>query len=542
MKKIILSAIGILLCAQMSAQIQFERLKSIGVTPEELNLQKNYDVSDIIDGYISRESSAATPKKALAHPEGDLKVYSMTLGDYFYYGGYSYSELSGAASNVVMQADTTVWFYNLAPTSLFGWAKGVRTGDDVAISTQKIGEMPLSATGDETVDVYVRYGIVTDEGLALPPEPYHLTIKGDSICSADTAVWLCTFLVKDNVGTLYCLNRKYQMRLENDTETISVPSGIDIQEYSYEYVDENDVTSRILGNVAFNDNEVYFAGLVPDMPDSWIRGEIKGNKIDIVPATQFLGSETGLILDYCGGLYNPTYYYISPIDTLSFYFNDDKSEINIMENGYVLEFNRPLSSLENMFSEFKIVRYDGDKPTVPSAPNHIVHGVEYGDYFYFRIPNCDVDGKYLNKDYLSWRVYVNDELYVFDPKDYIDLTYAQSEFKYMFETTYDFAYSESNDIQLFYLYDENWDHVDIQSIYTVNGVRNESALARYSVANGYEGEVTAINNVEASKSQKVKEEIYSVDGYRKTDLTKGMNIIRSVNENGTVSVRKIFMK
>ena len=200
-------------------------------------------------------------------------------------------------------------------------------------------------------------------------------------------------------------------------------------------------------------------------------------------------------------------------------------------------FNRATEELYNMYSEFEISKYDGDKPLVPAAADKITVDNGYGDMVTFHLPTSSVDGTYINPGNITWRVFLDDEPYVFSPEEYTDLMEPKTELKYMFTTNYDFSYDSSFGYQRFYIYDREWDHIDIQSIYTVGGMRRESALSRYSIKKGFIGTTTGISAVSGGKA--IKRETYGIDGVRHEATMKGLSIMRTTDANGNVSVRKI---
>lgn len=481
-----------------------------------------------------------TEPNGFEHPEGQLDVYRMSFGDQFFYQGGSYAKMKGAASNVVFQGDDTVWLYNLAPTSYFGWAKGERKGNEISVPMQKIGE--LSLTGDEadTREVWIRTMTSDDQGyINLSSEPYKLVIKDDSICSADTAVWLATFLVKDNKGMLFCLDRMYQMAKETDTKLYAAPEGAEQQPYVFQYTDEWLNTKYSLGTIARSGNDVYMRGFVPSCPKVWIKGELdsSGKKLTVAPGIQFLGSESGLIYDYVGGVMLSDGYNVTPCDALTFNVSDDMSNMEVMQGGHILVFNRVTEELKDMYAEINIKKYGGDVPATPSAVNKITVESGYGDMISFRLPLCDVNGNYINPEKVTWRVYLDDQLYSFTPEEYTDLKESTSELPFKISTKYDFYYNDNFNYQQFYIYDRTWDHIDIQAIYTVDGVRHESDKSRYSLKKGYIG-TTGISAVAAPDSR--RNETFGIDGMRHQSLGKGMNIVRSTSQDGTVTVRKIM--
>ena len=122
-------------------------------------------------------------------------------------------------------------------------------------------------------------------------------------------------------------------------------------------------------------------------------------------------------------------------------------------------------------------------------------------------------------------------------QEYTNLKESATELPFKIATKYDFSYNENFNYQQFYIYDRTWDHIDIQAIYTVDGIRHESAKSRYSLKKGYIG-TTGISATTAPSSY--QSETFGIDGMRHKSLSKGLNIVRSTAKDGTVTVRKIM--
>lgn len=492
------------------------------------------------EAYKAEAPQMQTEPNGFEHPAGTLEVYNMSFGDQFYYMGGSYSQMSGAASNVVLQGDNTVWFYNLAPTSCFGWAKGERNGNEISVAMQKIGELSLTGDAADTEEVWIRPVTTDNSGyLKLLADPYKLLMKDDSICSADTSVWLATFLVKDNKGILFCLDRKYAMAKEQNTKLYSAQEGAPLENYIFQYTDEWLNTKYSAVTLSRSGNDVYMRGLVPSSPNVWIKGELdeSGKKLSITPGIQFLGSETGFLLDYVGGVLLDDGYSVTPCDALTFNVGENLDNMEVMQGGHIMVFNRATEELKYLYADITGKRYLKDVPAVPAAVNKISVESGYGDKITFRLPTCDTEGNYINPKKITWRMYLDDQLYTFDKEEYTDLDASLTELPYSYTTKYDFNYNQDFNYQQFYIYDRTWAHLDIQAIYTVDGVRHESALSRYSLKKGYQG-TTAISHATAENA--IRSEQYGIDGMRRSSLSRGINIVRTTQQDGTVSIKKIL--
>ena len=96
---------------------------------------------------------------------------------------------------------------------------------------------------------------------------------------------------------------------------------------------------------------------------------------------------------------------------------------------------------------------------------------------HFTIPTEDVDGFMINENKLYYNIYLDGEVFTFDPETYIGLSTAMTDIPYKFEDNINFDIYMSNGRHTVYLYTTEFATVGVQSIYTAGGEVNRSDIA-----------------------------------------------------------------
>ena len=86
----------------------------------------------------------------------------------------------------------------------------------------------------------------------------------------------------------------------NAATVVTPPEDLQCEDYVLmaSGIDDNIISGLL--SVGFSGNDVYVQGLCPDMPDSWIKGKVNGNKI-MFGRGQFFGKARGVFSMYFEG-------------------------------------------------------------------------------------------------------------------------------------------------------------------------------------------------------------------------------------------------
>jgi len=223
-------------------------------------------------------------------------------------------------------------------------------------------------------------------------------------------------------------------------------------------------------------------------------------------------------------------------------FNVDEDARNIVAEwpaAMITNVGPSTLSILNDYVAPGLVAFD-EVPAVPATPIFTDEDVTIFNttgftVLRFTIPTVDVDGNKLNENKLYYRIFLDEEVYTFDPETYIGLSSAMTDIPYKFEDNINFdIYMSGNGRHTVYLYTTDFNTVGVQSFYTAGDEVNYSDI------------VTVINNTSTSINE-LSEGGRVVDT-RYYDLTgrelpaapaTGIYLQRSIYSNGTASTIKV---
>lgn len=265
---------------------------------------------------------------------------------------------------------------------------------------------------------------------------------------------------------------------------VTPPAGSTPQLYTFTghdtYVDR-DKTADVF--IVIDGQDIYFQGLSVDyLPSGWVKGTLSDGVVD-VPAA-YMGP-----FDFWGDTYELDF------DGAEFVY-DEAANTFTAADGYT-------TSVEGeILDEYINVVLTGATavPATPATPQITEFTQDsYGYFVKMTIPATDVDGNDLFTSFLSYQLY-------YQKPDRAVYEYAVTTDNYIFAeedmTQIPYNYTDSYDIDVagkqFYLYGddiEQWTAVGVKSIYTVDGVTNESPISWYQLA------TTAISDIHAASGE-----------------------------------------
>ena len=173
--------------------------------------------------------------------------------------------------------------------------------------------------------------------------------------------------------------------------------------------------------------------------------------------------------------------------------------------------------------------------TIPEAPipNYVSSGLyeEYG-YFGFTLPETDLNGNILDPEYLSYSIYLDDnvdEPLMFDP-DYYDIPDWTSEITYEIMNTSSFFHYDYVYIYLDWYFHYN---IGIQAHYTVNGEKYSSFISFW-----YIPQLTGTNELPEGKTVS-SVRYYNVMG-QEIPAPAGLTIQVTTYSDGTTRATKLL--
>lgn len=413
-------------------------------------------------------------------PEGTEEYYIMTYIDS---NGTSEDTFTNGKVAVRTSADgKTMWFNSLTPGgnreskgARESWIKGERNGNDITV---KAGQVLVQ---NDTHTLYLEIAHFNEYGQATEfEEEAHFTVAEDgTLTQANSEDWLMIYKDNEEEGYFSMFGMFSGMKLQPLGELVrwDFPEGSTPDSYilNGENVYGGHIMRRV--KVLFDGDKCYMSGLSGISPDEVYEGTYKDGVVSIAAgqiikdADLFFYRVVPIIFDAEGQ---------GDIQrNLLFNVSEDKHTLTIAPDGVMLcETDYAIEQLRSATTDVSLTLYEGDKPAKPAAPEVLMFD-DYTSTFYINIPQNDVDGNYINADKLAYRFYTNGSLYTFTPDTYVKLTESMTDIPYNFADNYDFYSNPGYKVVCFY--DLDADYVDIESVYTVDGVSTVSDRTRYTL-------------------------------------------------------------
>ena len=333
----------------------------------------------------------------------------------------------------------------------------------------------------------------------------------------------------------------WNFKAEPLTETYAVlPEGVEAEEFVLQY-DEGakPVQLAIVGNKVY----VQSYSTVP----GWYVGTISGDKVTF-ENNQFLGYDTrytsfqwlttATLSEEWDEEYEEYYTAATITDRLEFDYNAEARTLTAPENtalfingakDRIYYAERYLNPRFFVFNEVA---------AVPADPE-ITNWWDYDEYYEsaeldFNISTTDVDGNYITPAKLSYQVYVDDELFVFEQDEYEDLDGDYDELPYGYSDGY---WIGETYLSLFF---QPAKSVGLQSIYRGGGVENRSNIVVYDLETGDTGLVTGISRTETKTVS--DEGYYDATGRKVAADAKGFVIKTVTFADGSKKSYKVIRK
>lgn len=467
---------------------------------------------------------------ALDAPTVDPTIYAETIEDWYMFFT-EYTDLFG--QRVYFENENTVYFGDLSPYCFQdAMIKGVRNGNDITI------ELPIAFTvhGESYYVTLADYDEAEEE--FYPKEGnYHFTIDGDEIYSTDPDAVYAVYFDYYGEGDYMMWGADRNLRMTKyNAPVVKLPEGVATTTYSTSFIDNYGYPVFSLNEVAMVGNDLYVKGLMPGASEAWQKGKIEGDKVTVF-ADQFLGVILGELLYGSFGQYNED----GDVDYRGedLVLDYDVTQGTLSAPGTVLMSLTLQMLAEGMGSDVFLKPYIGVSAGKPVAPTFLER---WGDnVFDFYLSCGDVDGNYLEPANLSWKVYCNDQEYVFTPGTYYMLEEEMVEVPYFFYDNYDFFASGDGMIE-FNLYQPLCLTLDFQAINTVDGVKMYSDKMRYHFDSG-ETEIIEVENdnpveLNAVRAGASAHQIFDLMGRKTSAQSKGLQIVKSVMSDGSIKVIK----
>ena len=488
-------------------------------------------------------------------PEGSTTQTLYRSGEAYYldwFGQVAKGRIDGEMSQIAVTSDE-VWIYNpFGKNATRSWIKGsLDDQGNVTVQTPQCVTYSYDQNSGKQINMYlinVRLQVDADGVSATYVEDTeHPTIKykwdGKSLTLEEGTLGMCFWMPDtdekaDKIWTWYGV-ADLKQRFEPCPYTANVaPDDISYEDYVIDSYDYNTSTRQgDIIQIGFDaDNNVWIKNLYKIYKNFCIKGEKDGSgyvfktqylgPVDMVGAHAFflpgyytiidgvktVGSRNEIRLDYDSA----TRTFTSPADTLSWYINLGKGDIRFLqcnENPTMKPYKEKASfTLEN--------------PVISSYTPADVENKVAGA-FSFNISAFDTDGDYIDTQYLSYNIMLDDEPMILEPDVYLDLQSPLTDIPFGLRN-YDI--NSSGTSRTLYIYRNDFKKIGVRLNYAKEGKRISSDIV-YADLSGISDILT---------DNKITRTIYTdLLGRRIAAPSKGICIRTQIYEDGSRKSEKV---
>lgn len=156
------------------------------------------------------------------------------------------------------------------------------------------------------------------------------------------------------------------------------------------------------------------------------------------------------------------------------------------------------------------------------------------DIVKFVIPDVDVQGEELNTKKLFYNIYLDGQVYTFDPEVFVGLDAPMTDVPYGFsESEYDIYMSASSKVNTIYFYDNDYKTLGVQSVYRGGNEEHRSNIVTYTRS------TTGIDGINADVRTVKSESYYNVAGQRVDASASGLVIKKVEFTDSTTATYKV---
>lgn len=469
---------------------------------------------------------------------------------YSWFSGFYDSSSDGSQATIVEGTDGNLYIKGLTPTLYdddYFWIKAEKgEGENEYIVNKQIAGIYYYYSG-ETEDDYIaalQYNEVSGNYEEIEDGVITFTYKDGVLTSdADVEYGIVYYDAEDDEwyweGSVY-----WNFKAQPLTETYAeLPDGVEAEEFILQSTEGGKkVQLAIVGDKVY----VQSYSSVP----GWYVGTISGDKVTFENG-QFLGFDsyyesydwfiTATTAEEWDEEYEEYYTAATISDNIVFDYDAEAKTLTAAEdaamfvNGSKSRIYYAERYLAPRFFVFNEV------PAVPADPE-ISYFWDYDEDYEsaeldFSIIATDVEGNYINPDKLSYQLYVDNEVFVFEQDEYDNLDADYDELPYGFSDGY---WIGSTYLALFFQPAEN---VGLQSIYRGAGVEKRSNIVVYDVNTGDIDVVTGVKPAVKTQTKAVAAEgYYDAQGRKVQAGAKGFVIKTVTFADGTKKNYKVVRR
>lgn len=438
--------------------------------------------SEAPEAAVSRMRVVAGPSDNPAYiderPEGTSQVYLKSgLGyGYNWLAGMWVEDLDGAITEIVTAPDgeTVYMFHPFSQYATDGWLKGTKSGDILSF------EMPQIAMREDyygtIYDDYamcVKYDEVEDWYFPCDNQAYQLKLNADGTMSqVDPEVMLGYCAWVDDEWSWQACGDEITGFSPLTEKTVEIPSTVVFDNW---WMINDGFATPI--PVSFDGDKVYIKGLFNEagMEEAVTVGDYDAATSKVtLKSGQYLGE----CWDYSSTAYfmavDPEdlgfgYYQYTMRDELVFDYDPEKKTLTT-DHSYVISASKDriyyfIAVLTPMLKYQSLDDVNVERLNAPVFQDYYPEDIEY-EYcaeLYFQLSNIDADGQVFDSSKLYWNLIMDDEVFVFMPDEYLDLSESMTNVPCDFNESSDF-YSYAGSVGCL-IYPEGYDSLGARAVY-----------------------------------------------------------------------------
>jgi len=507
-------------------------------------------------GQPARHASAVAPATASRStgttvPEGEERVY---VTDWMQLFGNVIVANNGLAHRVRFASDGKVYFHDFFASGYDVWFEGAlnkETGIITIPTHQVVPDVEIYPNTGLTVDLTLEISTFNiqessmSSDIDFEAESFTLLLKEDgTIVSPDLDLdWENRkYPVLYSQGSVFALCGSIHMVPCTDT-VVTPPADITPEKYSYFHRLQEIYPKASLVETVFDGDDVYIAGLCPELPDIWLKGTFNDNRTKLIfKSGQYMGFDQ---YHHAFSATHPNPEASEDNPEIPNWLADEELVLNVDADGKTFTFDNERLFAVTISGDVSYILYADklmpytlsiDKPRRPI----ITTGDELlwleADFLPFVQPNVDVNGKYIDTKNLSWRLYYDDELFTFTPDEYMYLAEATDEMPYCYADNWDFIVYDDLMEQCVAIYKTGYKNIGVESVYRLGDEVAVSDRAYFG-----EAPTTSVSDIQP-QSEVVGSEYFDLSGRKVIDPASGLYIRIDRFADGTTAPRKVRIR
>ncbi len=508
---------------------------------------------------LRSNSELADLKLIKDQPEGTLhdNWYGESEG-YLVYWGYVYSSTyDGDIARFVTNDKGEVYLQNAMSTLLTDtWIKGEKAeGDTIQFSfPQKYYEAALTDDfGEETGETaaYYLYRMNLDEeNEELKIDETSQTIKyvlrNDSLIRVDNLDNDVYLGIVNDEGYWVGYADYYQAWSKMDDELSTPPVSAEKQRYQIDYLNDEEIESSSLVNVAFDGDDIYLGGLTDSAPDNWVKGKISDGKAVFKGKTYMGPDKTNGVHTFFGGIGTKSVWDEEYEEYVDSSYVEDEYAFDYDETAKTLKADGTFGVLIGKNSDETLVKYmqPSMKPwtEIAGAPQdpEVLQFFAYDETYGYGgiqmwLENTSADGVLFDTSKLYYNLYFDGKPYTFKPSMYEGLDEEMTDVPYNYADIYDFVASGCT--HTVYFYEGQEKTIGVQLIYKDGDNVYKSNLMTYVI--GDDGTL-GIDKLSSDEGKAVGEKYYmDILGRRAEAPSKGVYLETTKYTDGSQRTVKV---